>query len=147
MCMEFSSKCTCETKEASFNFRDDVMPHEVINRLYCPRCSSDIAFDSKKMLADNGWVIEYDMDIAEFSAQKLPPSRQKGLSPAMIFDEGYATWRGTYPGDHIDNVRERQEVIKLAKKDPAGYLQKMKDWSSQRMDRLKSEGWRKASDV
>jgi hypothetical protein len=143
--MEYSRKCECEAREASFNFRDDIMPPEVISRIYCPNCSSDIDFNSKTMIADNGWIIEYDMEVAEFSAHKMPLSQQSGLSPEMLFDEGYATWRGIYPGDHIDNVREREEVTKLAKTDPRQYLERIKNWSIQRMARLKEEGWRKAN--
>ena len=145
MCMEYSLKCECETNGASFHFRDDIMAPEVISRLYCPACSTDIEFKQETMIADNGWVIEYDIDIAEFSGQKLPRSQQPELSPGMLFDEGYATWRGFYPGDHIDSVREREAVIKLAKDNPKQYIEKMKAWTIERITRLKEEGWRKAN--
>ncbi len=145
MCMEFSLKCECETNEASFHFQNDIMAPEVINKLYCPACSSNASFKPETMIADNGWLIEYDMDIALFSAQKLPRSQQAEISPAMLFDEGYATWRGFYPGDHIDSIKEREEVVKLAKDNPKEYLKKMKTWTVERMARMKEEGWRKAN--
>lgn len=147
MCMDFSMPCSCGKREASFHFNNDIMPPEVISRLYCPECSGDIAFDPEKMVQDNGWAIEYDMDVVRFSAHRLPRRHlPAALSPEMLFDEGYATWRGVYPGDHEDNVRERSEIIKLAKTDPRGYLEKIRSWSTQRMNRLKEEGWRKANE-
>lgn len=145
MCMEYSTRCVCGSREASFTFHENIMPPEVINRLYCPVCSQDMSFDPDTMIRDNGWVVEYDMDIAKFSAHKLPQPLKERVSPEMLFDEGYATWRGIYPGDHMDNARERMELAKLAKVDPRGYLEKMKTWAVQRMERLRQEGWRKAS--
>ncbi len=146
MCMEYSMSCVCGSREASFNFRDEVMPPEVISRLYCPDCSKDTAYDPGSMINDNGWIIEYDMEIAEFSALKLPMSLREQLSPEMLFDEGYATWRGVYPGDHIDSAQEREELARLAKIDPRGYIQKIKTWGIERMERLRAEGWRKANE-
>jgi hypothetical protein len=145
MCIEYSLKCACKSREASFNFRDNLMPQEVIKGLYCPDCSKNISLNPETMLVDNGWVIEYDMDIAEFSATKLPKPQKTQISPDIIFDEGYATWRGIYPGEHIDNVREREKIIKLAKIDPRRYHEEIKTWSIQRMERFSEEGWRKAN--
>lgn len=145
MCMEYSARCRCGEREASFHFQNELMPSEVVSRLYCPECSKDIPFDPATMLADNGWVIEYDMDVAGFSAHKLPAHLRDSVSPEVLFDEGYATWRGVCPGDHIESLRERAELIKLAKVDPRGYIERMKTWATQRMERLKEEGWRKAN--
>lgn len=146
MCLEYSTRCACGSREASFTFHENIMPPEVINRLYCPVCSQDMSFDPGTMIKDNGWVVEYDMDIARFSAHKLPQPLKESVSPEMLFDEGYATWRGIYPGDHMDNARERTELAKLAKVDPRGYLEQMKTWAVRRMERLRQEGWRKASE-
>lgn len=130
---------------AGFNFKDELMTGDVISRLYCPQCSKDIKFSSETMIADNGWIIEYDMDIARFQSQKI---KTGGLNipPDFIFDEGYCTWRGIYPTDHIDSVVEREEVVKLAKVDPKRYLQEIKNWANRRMERLAKEGWRKANE-
>ena len=145
MCMEYSMRCSCNSREASFQFRDEIMPPEVISRLYCPECSKEINFDPETMIADNGWVIEYDMDVARFSATRSPRLLTKTLTPEVLFDEGLATWRGIYPGDHIDSLKEREEIVALAKTDPKAYLERIKTWGTERMKRLREEGWRKAN--
>jgi len=144
MCMDYSTRCTCGKREASFHFRDNVMPPEAVSRLYCPECSGDLKMNPESMIADNGWVIEFDMDIANFSAHKLPSNISARLTPGVLFDEGYVTWRGVYPGDHIDSAREREALARLAKEDPRGYLNEMRSWAIKRMERLSAEGWRKA---
>lgn len=145
MCMLYEASCSCGANLAGFNFKDDLMSEEVINRLYCPKCSADIRFNPETMLADNGWIIEYDIDIAKFQAQKA-----KGLTtitPEFIFDEGYCTWRGFYPADHIDSTVERSEISKTAKTDPRKYLENIKAWATGRMGKLSKEGWRKANET
>ena len=144
MCMEHSIMCTCGKRNASFNFKDDMMPPEIVRRLYCPSCSADLKFDPSRMVSDNEWVIEYDMDVAELYGRKLPFEDRVNLSADLLFDSGYATWRGVYPGDHIDSARERSELAALSKVDPRKYLEELKDWSINRMARLRKEGWRKA---
>jgi len=144
--MEHKMVCKCGRREASFNFKNEIMPPEVIQGLYCPECSRDIDFDPSTMLNDNGWIIHYDMDVASLYSTRLPESHREDLSPEMLFDEGYVTWRGVYPGDHIDSVKEREELIKLAKVDPMRYFQEMRTWAINRMERLRQEGWRKAYD-
>lgn len=141
MCIDHKMSCNCSAHTASFNFRDEIMPVEVVNRLYCPRCSSGIAFDADSMLKDNGWIIEYDMDVARFMSHKLPGAE---ITPGYLFDEGYCTWRGIYPTDHLDSVKEREDLLKLSKIDTRKYLDEIKTWGIERMNRLKQEGWRKA---
>lgn len=143
MCMAHETNCTCGNGMAGFNFKNEIMSGDVINRIYCPECSRDIKFDPETMVVDNGWVIEYDMEIARFQAQKIRMSAEK-VTPDFIFDEGYCTWRGVYPTDHIDSVLERTEIMKLAKINPRKYLEEMKEWANTRMERLTREGWRKA---
>jgi hypothetical protein len=70
----------------------------------------------------------------------------ENLSPEILFDQGYVTWRGTYPGDHIDIVKENIEIAQLAKVYPKRYFSEIKTWAISRMVRLKEEGWRKAYD-
>ena len=72
MCIDHKMTCKCGSNSASFNFKDEVMPVEVIDRLYCPVCSGDVKYNSLTMLKDNGWIIEYDMDVARFMGNKLP---------------------------------------------------------------------------
>ena len=141
MCIDHKMTCKCGIHSASFNFKDDVMPVEIIDRLYCPDCSADITFNPETMVMDNGWIIAYDMDVARFMGQKLP---HQEMTPELVFDEGYCTWRGIYPTDHIDSVKEREELVKLAKINPRKYLEEFRKWGIERMDRLAHEGWRKA---
>lgn len=147
MCMEYKMVCRCGKREASFNFKDNIMPPDVIEALFCPDCSRNIAFDPISMIEDNGWLIKYDMEVASLYRNKLPYEDLENFLPEMLFDRGYATWRGIYPGDHIDSVREREELAKLAKVDPRRYLQEMRNWAINRMERLRKEGWRKANET
>lgn len=142
MCIDHLIVCKCGSDSASFNFKNEVMPPEIVSRLYCPKCSAGTSFNPETMLKDNSWVIEYDMDIARFMGHKLP---NVSITPEFIFDEGYCTWRGVYPADHIDSGREREELVKLAKINPRKYLEEFKRWSIERMERLAHEGWRKAN--
>ena len=146
MCMEHLVVCKCGKRDASFNFKNEVMPPETIEALYCPECSTNVELDSNRMINDNGWLIHYDMDIACLYGERLPSSEAENVSPELLFDEGYVTWRGVYPGDHIDSVNERQELLKLAKTDPKRYFQEIKSWAITRMSRLKDDGWRKADE-
>ncbi len=145
MCMAYEINCSCGNGLAGFNFKDEIMSGEVISGLYCPQCSSGIKFNSETMVADNGWIIEYDMDIARFQAQKIETGVHN-ITPDFIFDEGYCTWRGIYPTDHLDSVVERTEIMKLAKINPRRYLEELKEWATTRMERLSREGWRKANE-
>jgi hypothetical protein len=94
------------------------------------------------MLADNGWIIGFDMDVARFMLSKVAPIGR--VTPEFVFDEGYCTWRGVTPSDHIDSVRERDALAQLARTDRRLYFEEIKVWAHTRMDRLAREGWRKA---
>jgi hypothetical protein len=142
MCIDHRVTCKCGTYTASFNFREEIMPVEVINRLYCPQCSSDISCNADSMISDNGWIIDFDMDVARFAGYKLSGVP---ITPEYLFDQGYCTWRGVYPMDHIDSVREREELVKLSKIDPKKYIEEIRQWGTVRMERLAREGWRKAN--
>lgn len=144
MCMAFEMNCACGNNMAGFNFKDEIMSEEVISGLYCPKCSRSISFNPETMVFDNGWIIEFDMDIAQFQAQKIGKAIGP-ITPEFIFDEGYCTWRGIYPTDHIDSVKEREDIVKLAKVNPKRYLEEIKDWAKRRMEKLIQEGWRKAN--
>jgi hypothetical protein len=96
------------------------------------------------MLEDNGWVIGFDMEVARFMLQKAVPAGR--VTPEFIFDEGYCTWRGVTPSDHLDSIRERNELLQLAQTDRKRYFEEFKNWSNNRMARLAREGWRKANE-
>jgi hypothetical protein len=144
MCVDHSINCSCGKKSASFNFKDEVLPLEVITKLYCPVCSREISHDPATMLSDNGWTIAYDMDVARFMLMKVAPADR--VTPEYVFDEGYCTWRGVTPSDHIDSVREREELTRLAKTDRKRYFEEIRSWGNNRMERLAREGWRKANE-
>ena len=144
MCVDHSINCSCSRSHASFNFKDDILPHEVITKLYCPACSQAVAHNPATMISDNGWLIQYDMDVARFMLQKVVSTSQ--VTPEFIFDEGYCTWRGVTPSDHIDSVREREQLTELAKTDRKRYFEEIKSWANNRMARLVREGWRKANE-
>ncbi len=143
MCVDHKIICSCGRAAASFNLKDELMPVEIVKGLYCPNCSGEIALDAETMLADNGWVIDYDMEIAGFAANKLPAVR---LTPEFLFDEGYCTWKGIYPGDVEDSVREREGLMALCRTDRQKYVQEFRRWAVGRMERLANEGWRKANE-
>ena len=142
MCVDHSINCTCGRHSASFNFKDEVLPHETIINLYCPDCSGAVVQDQTTMLSDNGWIIEYNMDVARFMMQNVAPAHQ--VTPEFIFDEGYCTWRGITPSDHIDSLREREQLTQMAKTNPKRYFEEIRNWGNSRMERLAQAGWRKA---
>lgn len=145
MCVDHSITCSCGRNTASFNFRDDLLPAGAVTGLYCPDCSPSVGFDHVSMLRDNGWIIAYEMDIARFALRSV--TDEANVGPEFIFDEGYASWRGVYPGDHIDSARERAELTRLAKTDPKRYFEQLRSWGNTRMERLAREGWRKARET
>jgi hypothetical protein len=144
MCVDHSINCLCGKNVASFNFRDDILPHEVITKLNCPECSRGVSQNPETTLTDNGWVIGFDMDVASFLLQKAVPAGQ--VTPEFIFDEGYCTWRGVTPSDHVDSLKEREALAQLAKIDRKRYFEEIRSWSNNRMERLAREGWRKANE-
>ncbi len=143
MCVEHKITCTCGNNSASFHTKDSILPVEAVRRLFCPVCSTNTAFDPETMLFDNGWIIEYDMDIARFMMQKIARGGAV-ISPEFLFDEGYCAWKGVYPNDHIDSAREREALVKLAATDRKKYFEEFRNWGIKRMERLAQEGWRKA---
>jgi hypothetical protein len=96
------------------------------------------------MVTDNGWIIRYDMDVAKAVGNGRIATE---ITPARLFDDGYCTWNGMYPGDHLDSVRERERITAMAKTQPREYLQRLKTWAVERSERLKHEGWRKAQNA
>ncbi len=147
MCMEAAKVCQCGKGRAHFNLRENLLPPDVILKLYCPECSKDVEFDKETMLNDNGWIIVYDMDIARhylFSSMGIPPEK---VTPELIFDEGWATWKGMYPGEEKDRNRELEEIKKFLAQDPKLYFEKFREWANRRIMKMKEEGWRKAQRI
>ncbi len=144
MCQEVRQKCQCGQSEVQFHLRDNVMAPEVIEHLYCPKCSNKANQDNDTNINDNGWVISYDMEIARMFAITKLKMDPEIVNPEFIFDSGYATWREMYPGETEDITHERNEIIATKDQDPKGYLEKIRSWNVERVERLKKEGWRKA---
>ncbi len=142
MCVAHQITCTCGNNSASIHAKDSILPADVVQRLFCPACSSRAVFDPATMLSDNGWIIEYNMDMARFMMQNVAGAGT--ITPGFLFDEGYCTWNGIYPHDIVDSAKERQELVKLAQTDRKKYFEEFKNWGVTRMERLAREGWRKA---
>ena len=147
MCLEVRKTCKCGQNNAQFHLRDNILSQEVISELYCPECSDQVTLDPATMLADNGWVIEYDMDLARFMTVSKLMLDAETIQPGYLFDAGYACWLEMYPGEKQDILEERAEILKLQKSDPRRYLQEISSWNIARIQRLKADGWRKALDA
>ena len=144
MCLEIRKSCKCGKNNAQFHMRDNVLSQEVITELYCPECSNKTELDPETMLKDNGWVIEYDMDLARFMTVSKLMLDPEEVRPGYLFDSGYACWQEMYPGEKQDILEERAEIMKLQKTDQNRYLQEISSWNIARIERLKANGWRKA---
>ncbi len=144
MCMDIRKQCVCGRESVRLHLRDNVMIPEVVLRIFCPNCPGDAAFDETSMINDNGWVIEYDMDLARgLAASKLQRAPDE-VTPAFIFDQGYACWLELYPGEQAEIEAERAEIMKLLEVSQKHYLEAIQRWNIERVARLKRAGWRRA---
>jgi hypothetical protein len=137
-----SRRCYCGSKLAHLNFRDNLLSPEILVNLYCPECGLEKDFDPETMVADCGWIMEYDMERAQafFIRQNL----NKDITPEIIFDEGYLTWQGFSPGDHEIRADLHQRLAPLIKGDMNQYVQTLKNEWLAHVERLKAAGWRRA---
>ena len=146
MCTTYIANCSCG-KGASFHFTNNVLPEEVVENIYCPEDSKNINFDTSSMINDNGWVIEYNMELAKFVCSKKLDVEEDEVTPEFIFDNGYATWKELYPGEQKESLADRLRLKELSKIDPKKYFAEIKDCANSRMKRLKDECWRKAQNI
>jgi hypothetical protein len=142
MCMMESRRCVCGRKLAHLNFQDNLLSPEILVNLYCPECSLQANFDPKTMVADCGWIMEYDMEGAQ--AVFLKRSMGRDLTPEIIFDEGYLTWQGFSPGDHEIRAELHQRLAPLIQEDMKQFLESLKTEWLAHVERLKAAGWRRA---
>ena len=87
MCIEVRKTCECGKHNAQFHLRDNIMSEEVLVSLHCPECAEKAKVDEGTMINDNNWIIEYDMELAQFlAASKLqvPPDTVSPLSPNPV---------------------------------------------------------------
>lgn len=144
MCLAVFKKCECGASTVQLHLRDNLLPPEVVTRLFCPACPGDQALEPRTMLADNGWLLEYDMVLARGRIGARALGGPAEVSPAYLFDQGYCTWLETYPGERDDIRAEKEELLKLRKIDQHRYLQEIMAWNINRLKELKIRGWRKA---
>ncbi len=144
MCIEVRKTCGCGEKNVQFHLRDNIMSKEVILALYCPTCSMDVKVNEEAMINDKGWIIEYDMELAQFLAAAKLNMAPDSVNPAFLFDTGYAAWLEMYPGEKEDILEERKDIMGLAQTDPKEYLETINSWNISRVERLKADGWRRA---
>lgn len=123
--------------------KNHVLPPLVVSNLYCPECSNNVAVDGECMIVDNDWVMEFDLPLAKGFLRRIHVDTDC-LSPAFLFDHGYATWNGFTPNELEQRLAERQEIIALAGQDMYQYLAEMKRWGCERVQRFREAGWRKA---
>ncbi|WP_456385057.1 hypothetical protein [Desulfolithobacter sp.] len=127
-----------------FHMRDNVMSQEVLVALYCPECAASVQLNVDTMLSDNGWIIEYDMELATFLAVTKLQVDPDLVRPGFLFDEGFATWLEMYPGEQQDILAERKDIMDMLKENPKKYLETINSWNIARIEQLKADGWRKA---
>jgi len=142
MCLNQRRFCECGRNSAFLLFRDNLLPPEVLVNLYCPQCRSQAHWDGARMLADCGWVLEFD--VARAQALLDLKSVRGPATPEFLFDEGYLTWQGFSPGDHEVNTRLHRRLAPLIEKDLPRYLKSLKDQWLEHVAQLKAAGWRKA---
>jgi len=143
MCIDVRKTCECGTHTVQFHLRDNIMAPQVISRLFCPSCPGNTAYDQETMLCDNGWIIEYDMELARTMLEKKLQIDPEDVVPEFIFDRSYACWQEMYPGEQKDIKEDREKIIELLQQDRNVYLHAMQNWNIERIERLKSAGWRK----
>ena len=113
MCNNHRIACKCGQKQANLLFKNNIFDLSVLNNLFCPDCSRNVNFDGESMLEDNDWILEFDLAIAcrRLRRSNIPTA---DLSPAFIFDQGYATWNGFTPDELDQRLEERKQIIALA---------------------------------
>lgn len=115
MCMDVRKKCECGKNLIQFHLRDNILLPEVITNLYCPECHGPEIFDSASMLNDNGWIIEYDMVMAQMTVVQKIMVDIESVTPEFIFDRGYASWQEMYPGRMPKSSRRGTRSFSLPK--------------------------------
>ncbi|MFC1513238.1 hypothetical protein ACFL5J_02195 [Thermodesulfobacteriota bacterium] len=144
MCIDVRKTCECGANNVQFHLRDNLILPEAITTVFCPSCPGDTPFNDHNMLQDNGWVIEYDMTLAKFLASGKLAMAADDITPAFLFDQGYACWLEMYPGEKEAIKAEKEQLLRLRETDPREYLQAITSWNIQRVNKVKAAGWRKA---
>lgn len=143
MCKADTKICKCGASHATLHFGNNILPENIVRELYCPICGKQAQFNPETMIEDNGWIIDFEIDGARLFAHEFP-AEPDAVTPAYLFDNGFCTWVGYTPTDHLDSYKEKEAIIELAKTDRRKYFEEMKNWSNKRVQKLAEAGWRKA---
>jgi hypothetical protein len=141
--MAVEKACRCGEGSARLHHLNSILPGETVKTIYCPSCSKGVKFDAETMVEDNGWIVEYDMEVASLHAEKMGKKSER-ITPDFIFDEGFSAWQGFTPNDLEKANEEKIALAKMAKSDGRKYIELIREWSISREQKLQKEGWRKA---
>ncbi len=144
MCINVKLRCSCGKQTANFMNRDNILPVEVIRGVWCPDCSSSLSFDPKQMVEDNGWVVEYRMDMAQNILAGKFGDKRHSIDPLFLFDRGYSSWNGFTPYELEESLRERNEIRAACGSNTLEFIKRLKSWGLDRVRFLDEQGWRKA---
>jgi hypothetical protein len=139
--MAVTRECACGHETASMHHLNSVLPEEAVVAVYCPGCK--VEFDQATMITDNGWTIEYDMELVSAVLPRYGVDADT-ITPALVFDQGYASWNGLTPTDVYDKAMEFNDVVNSTKGDKPAYFAAVRAWTLERTARLAADGWRKA---
>ena len=124
--------------------RDNILPLEVVRRIWCPDCSRLVTYEAERMIKDNEWIIEYRMNMAKnILAGKLGDSRDS-IDPYFLFDHGYSSWNGFTPYEMEESLKERTEIRAKCGSNTLDFTKRMRSWGLERVRVLGEQGWRKA---
>ena len=143
MCSNHRLFCSCGRNQANIFFKNHILDPMVVSELYCPNCPRNVEVDLECMLVDNDWILEFDLVLARGFLQRANVNTAQ-LSPAFLFDHGYATWNGFTPNDLDQRLAEREQIVSLANQDMRQYLIEIKRWGCERVEKFRQAGWRKA---
>ena len=144
MCLNLRITCSCGKRCANIMNRGNILPREVVRNLWCPDCAGEAVYEQERMIEDNGWIVEFRMDLARnILAGKFGDDRHD-LDPAFLFDNGYSSWNGFTPTDLEDSLKERDAIRRQYNKDILQFMARIKEWGLARVRTLSDQGWRKA---
>ena len=85
MCMAIEKECACGKESARLHHLNSILPYEAIKTIYCPSCNNSVEFDASNMVKDNGWLIEYDMEVAALYAEKMGMSTVVHVGDSRLY--------------------------------------------------------------
>jgi hypothetical protein len=142
MCLSLKRTCVCGQNQAHFMHRDNILPAEILLKLYCPQCRHQAVWDATTMIEDGGWILEYDLEMARLFFWNK--GIKQPITPEFLFDEGYCSWHGLTPRDLEESARLHRQLAPLLEQDRLLYIQQIKEQWLGHVVQLKAAGWRKA---